>query len=76
MTNRRRRRGDTDKAFGAAKMVLRHAFRIPAEAYTSATDFLFGTLDCMNPWPDDMNNFDDLDGDYNNTDKNYTSLHL
>ena len=55
----RRRRGDTDteKAFTiSAKAVLRRTFRIPEEAYAAATDFLFDTLDCMNPWPNDIDN--------------------
>jgi hypothetical protein len=72
-----RRRGETDRAFGmAAKAVLRRAARLPEEAYAAATDFLIGTLDCMNPWPNDADNFDTLDVDCDSPDKNYPSLHL
>jgi len=73
----RHRRGETDKGFVlAAKAMFRRAVRIPEEAYAAATDFLIGTLDCMNPWPADADNFGGLDGDCDNSDKNYPSLHL
>jgi hypothetical protein len=73
----RRRRDETDKGFSlAAKAALRRAIRVSEETYAATTDILIGTLDCMNPWPNDADNFKNLDDDCNNTDKNYPSLHL
>jgi hypothetical protein len=48
---RRRRSGETDKAFGIAAVdLVRRVARLPVEAYVTATGYLRDVLDWMNPY--------------------------
>ena len=46
----RRRSGETGRAFGMAKAIMRRAVRIPSEAYATVTASLMDTLDWLNHW--------------------------
>lgn len=61
--SRRRRSGETGRAFRlAARKIIRGAVRLPAEAYV-VPPFLFGTMDWLNPWYNEMANMIALDED-------------
>jgi hypothetical protein len=73
---RRRRTEDTGTAFRmAARKMMRRAARIPAAAY-SATVYLWGTLDWLNPWQHDASSTSELDEDCQHGEQNHLSLHL
>jgi len=62
---RRRRSGETGKAFAsAAKSALRRAVRIPANACATAAVYLADTLDWLNLWQDNAANDPWLDDDF------------
>jgi hypothetical protein len=42
-----------------AQKIMRRAARLPAEAYATATSYLVGTLDWMNPWHQPADDFED-----------------
>jgi hypothetical protein len=58
---RRRGGGDTRTLFPvAARTILRHTARVPAQAYAAASAYLSDTLDWLNLWHDDMDSGTEL----------------
>jgi hypothetical protein len=60
----------------AANVLTRHTADMVQDVYAAATGFLFATLDWLNPYHNEADNFPDMDNHLDHSNPNFPSLDL
>jgi hypothetical protein len=68
--------GDVRQSFKIGEWVANRSATIDPEAVADATGDLFATLDWLNPFHNEADNFPDIDNDYDNSHASLASLDL